>query len=186
MDKHKIRTGWTALAAALGLALGACGGGEEPKAPTPPPPTMAPEPEPAPPPAPTVEKTDDGSQSNINISPDILRACGISAAEARFAYDSARIQQGAAPTLDKLAQCFTSGNLAGRKMRLVGHADPRGNEEYNMVLGGRRAESVKTYLVGAGMSGGQAQTTSRGEMEAIGTDEAGWKRDRRVDVVLAD
>jgi hypothetical protein len=29
-------------------------------------------------------------------------------------------------------------------------------------------------------------TTSRGEMDATGTDEPGWSKDRRVDVVLAN
>ena len=167
------------------LALAACGGETEPpKAPEAPPPA-------APAPAPVAQaepaaSEDDGSQSQINISADIRQACGITDAEALFAYDSANVRQGDAPTLDKLAQCFVSGKLAGRAMRLVGHADPRGDEEYNMVLGGRRAESVKSYLVGAGLQGEQAQTTSRGEMDASGTDEGSWMRDRRVDVVLAN
>ena len=37
-----------------------------------------------------------------------------------------------------------------------------------------------------GMPGGKIAVTSRGEMDAKGTDEATWARDRRVDVVLAD
>lgn len=173
----------------LGLALitltlaGACGSDPEPPPATP---ADIPPPPPPPPPPPSEEKDDDGSRAQLNISEDILAACGISAAEASFAYDSARVRQGDAPVLDKLAECFTTGKLAGRKMRLVGHADPRGDEEYNMVLGGRRAESVKSYLLGAGLKQDQAQTTSRGEMDAQGTDEAGWARDRRVDILLAD
>jgi peptidoglycan-associated lipoprotein len=71
-------------------------------------------------------------------------------------------------------------------MNLVGHADPRGEEEYNMVLGGRRADNVQHFLVSVGLPTGQAMTTSRGEMDATGTDEAGWAKDRRVDVVLAN
>jgi peptidoglycan-associated lipoprotein len=122
----------------------------------------------------------------VNISEDIRNACGIAEAEARFAFDSATVQKGDLPVLDKLAICFTSGKLAGRNMRLVGHADPRGDEEYNLVLGGRRADGVKNYLVGAGLPGAQAQTTSRGEMDATGMNESGWARDRRVDIVLAN
>lgn len=160
----------------------ACGGPDEPPAtPEPPPPAPA---EP-PPPTPVAPKKDDGGGGIINIDPDIREACGISAAEALFAFDSAKLMAGDLPVLDKLAICFTSGKLAGKHMRLVGHADPRGDEEYNLVLGGRRADSVKKYLVGAGLPTGQAQTTSRGEMDATGTDPTGWARDRRVDVVLA-
>jgi peptidoglycan-associated lipoprotein len=69
-------------------------------------------------------------------------------------------------------------------MRLVGHADPRGDEEYNMSLGNRRADNVKSAIVGAGLSASQVATTSRGEMDATGTDDASWEKDRRVDVLL--
>ncbi len=138
----------------------------------------------APPPPPEAPKADDGSKAAVNISEDIRRACGISEAEAKFDFDSASIRQGDAPVLDKLAQCFSTGALAGRSMRLVGHADPRGDEEYNLVLGGRRSDAVKKYLLGAGLKDAQAQTTSRGEMDAEGTDESSWANDRRVDVVL--
>jgi peptidoglycan-associated lipoprotein len=71
-------------------------------------------------------------------------------------------------------------------MRLVGHADPRGSDEYNMVLGSKRAENVKSGIVTEGLPDAQASTTSRGEMEARGTDEASWAQDRRVDIVLGD
>ena len=163
------------------IIVAACAGEEQPppEYPAPPPPPVAP-----PPPPPEAPKADDGSRSAVNIAEDIRRACGISEAEAKFDFDSARIRQGDAPVLDKLAQCFTGGALAGRNMRLVGHADPRGDEEYNLVLGGRRSDAVKTYLVRAGLKDSQAQTTSRGEMDAEGTDEASWANDRRVDVVL--
>jgi peptidoglycan-associated lipoprotein len=69
-------------------------------------------------------------------------------------------------------------------MKLVGHADPRGEDEYNMVLGGRRADNIKNAIVTAGMSGAKVDSTSRGEMDASGTDEAGWSNDRRVDIML--
>jgi peptidoglycan-associated lipoprotein len=129
---------------------------------------------------------DDPSKSQIRIDDAIKKACGITDAEAYFGFDSSRIQQRDHDILGKLAACFTTGPLAGRTMRLVGHADPRGEHEYNMVLGGKRAESVKGFLVQKQLPGGQIETTSRGEMDATGTDEAGWAADRRVDVVLAD
>lgn len=163
------------------ILVSACAGEE-----TPPPEVPAPPPPPAaPPPAPTPVKQDDGSRAAVNISEDIRKACGISEAEAKFDFDSSKIRQGDAPVLDKLVACFTTGPLAGRSMRLVGHADPRGDEEYNLVLGGRRSDAVKGYMTRAGLKDAQAQTTSRGEMDAEGTDEASWVQDRRVDVVLA-
>ena len=53
-----------------------------------------------------------------------------------------------------------------------------------MVLGGRRADNVKTAIVTAGMNGAKVDSTSRGEMDASGTDETGWAQDRRVDIML--
>jgi peptidoglycan-associated lipoprotein len=122
----------------------------------------------------------------INIAPEIRRACGIAEADAHFTFDSARVQSADHPTLDKLAICFRSGALAKHDMRLVGHADPRGGEEYNIALGGSRADSVKSFLVERGLGSGRVATTSRGEMDAKGTDENGWSADRRVDIRLAN
>ena len=162
------------------ILLAACGSDPKPvaQAPAPPPPASA---EPAPPP----EKAGDvPTRSNINISEDIKKACGISDADAYFAYDSANVRPQDHAILQKLAACFSTGPLKGKTMRLVGHADPRGDEEYNMVLGGRRADNVKNAIVDAGLSSSKIATTSRGEMDATGTDEAGWEKDRRVDVML--
>ncbi len=161
------------------IVLAACGSDPKPvaQAPTAPPPAAT-----TPPPP---EKAGDvPTRSNINISEDIRKACGITDADAYFAYDSANVRPQDQAILQKLATCFSTGALKGRTMRLVGHADPRGDEEYNMVLGGRRAGNVKGAIVNAGLSSSKIATTSRGEMDATGTDEAGWEKDRRVDVML--
>nr|PZN22878.1 MAG: cell envelope biogenesis protein OmpA [Pseudomonadota bacterium] len=139
---------------------------------------------PPPPPPPAVD--DNPNQSNVQISEDIKRACGITDAEAYFAFDSANVREPDRAIMRKLATCFTTGQLKGRSMRLVGHADPRGDEEYNRVLGQRRADNVKAAIVTAGMDGNRIATTSRGEDEATGTDEAGWARDRRVEILLGN
>jgi peptidoglycan-associated lipoprotein len=156
----------------------------------PPPPAKIPEatPGPATPaPAPIANNPkpdDDASKGNINISDEIKKACGISDAEAFFAYDSANIREQDKAVLAKLATCFTTGPLKGREMRLVGHADNRGEDDYNMILGQKRADNVKGAIVSAGMTAAKALTTSRGELDATGSDEASWSKDRRVDIVL--
>jgi peptidoglycan-associated lipoprotein len=127
---------------------------------------------------------DEATASNVTISADIRSACGISDIDAFFAYDSANVRAQDRAILKKLADCFSTGPLKGREMRLVGHADPRGDEEYNRVLGQRRADNVKSAVVEAGMTAGSIATTSRGEDDASGVEEAGWARDRRVDIVL--
>lgn len=129
---------------------------------------------------------DNPNQSQINISDEIKKACGISDSDAFFAFDSANVREQDRRVLGQLAKCFSTGPLKGREMRLVGHADPRGEPEYNMVLGGQRADNVKTFIVKEGLNDAKVSTTSRGEMDATGTDETSWSRDRRVDVMLGN
>jgi peptidoglycan-associated lipoprotein len=123
--------------------------------------------------------------SSVHIDERILKACG-GLPTAHFAFDSSAVDPGAAMALDALARCFTSGPLQGRGMRLVGHADSRGEIEYNLALGQRRAGNVAGYLAQRGMPAARMQSTSRGEFEARGTDEVGWAKDRKVDVILAE
>ena len=123
--------------------------------------------------------------ANVAIAPEIRKACGLSDAEAYFAYNSDRLRSKDAGVLDKLARCFIDGPLKDRGMLLVGHADPRGDEEYNLVLGGRRAGTVERSMVQRGLASNRVTSSSRGEMDASGNDEPSYARDRRVDVLLA-
>jgi len=124
------------------------------------------------------------TSGTITVSADIRAACGISDEDAYFMFDSAALENNDISPLDAIARCFTVGPLKGRAMRLVGHADPRGSSEYNLVLGQRRADSVEGYLDRHGVGHSHLATTSRGSMDATGHDEASWIRDRRVDVML--
>lgn len=139
-----------------------------------------------PPAAPTEDAGKDPRKSQINISDEIRKACGIADTDAFFAFDSANVREQDRKVLTQLADCFSKGALKGREMRLVGHADPRGESEYNMVLGEKRATSVKGFIAKQGLADGRMSTTSRGAMDATGTSEESWARDRRVDIVLGD
>lgn len=124
--------------------------------------------------------------SNVSISDEIRAKCGISDADAYFAFDSAHLTSSDRSPLDLVVKCFTSGPLQGRSVKLVGRADPRGESDYNITLGQSRADAVGQYLSARGMSKGKAQSTSRGAMDARGTSEATWQKDRCVDVLLGD
>jgi len=142
----------------------------------------------APPPvAVVIPKVDDNpARGNIVISYDVRKACGINDIDAYFAFDSDHVRAEDKQVLQKLTDCFTSGPLKGRQMSLVGHADPRGSEDYNLALGGRRADNVKLIIVAENMDASHVSTTSRGKMDATGTDESSWALDRSVDVALAN
>lgn len=138
-------------------------------------------------PRPAVVRQDTASPSSgsVHIDRKILEACG-DIPIAHFAFDSARVQPEAAAGLDALARCFATGPLRGRGMELIGHTDPRGETEYNLALGHQRAGSVLEYESARGVQRSHLTASSRGEFDATGTDEGGWARDRRVEVLLAD
>lgn len=155
--------------------LGACKKEEEP---TTPPATAAP----AAPAATTTEESAD--QAGVVVDDAVVKLCDLP--EARFDFDSAKLSPSAVTMLDALATCFISGPGKDKSMRLVGHADPRGTDDYNMGLGQRRAGSVSAYLTKKGLPDARMETSSRGELDAAGTEEEGWARDRRVDILLAE
>ena len=68
---------------------------------------------------------------------------------------------------------------------MEGYCDIRGTEEYNLALGQRRAESVKSYLVGVGVSPAIIQAVSKGETEqwAPGATEYAYQQNRRAHFV---
>jgi peptidoglycan-associated lipoprotein len=49
------------------------------------------------------------------------------------------------------------------RLRIEGHADERGSTEYNLALGQRRAESVRTFLGGFGIAADRLPTISYGK-----------------------
>jgi len=120
----------------------------------------------------------------LTIAPDIRAACGISQTETFFAYNSSAVADSTTALLRQVADCFTQGPLSDRNLILVGHTDPRGDDEYNYALGGQRASSVQSRLEGLGFPSARLDSSSRGETDAIGVDESSWRQDRRVDFRL--
>lgn len=172
------------FALATAAAAVGCSHDKPPVAPSPAPPPVAQAPEPAaPPPAPVTVSP------NLTVAGDLARQCALrfnSTPQApKFDFDRFELLPEDRDVLDQVATCLTTGPLQGRTVQLVGRADPRGTEEYNMGLGARRAANVREYLQHLGVSQGQLSQTTRGALDATGTDEAGWHEDRRVDLKLA-
>jgi len=67
------------------------------------------------------------------------------------------------------------------RIRIGGHCDERGSDEYNLALGNRRAQSAKQYLVSHGIDAGRIETQSWGEERPAvdGHDESAWSQNRR-------
>ncbi len=99
-----------------------------------------------------------------------------------FQFDSATAKQNA-PTMQTLANCMIDGPLKGKSIRLIGHTDPRGSDDYNYELGQERAERVKKYLVAQGIDGGRIKTFTAGEEDSKNAPKD-WANDRRVEIRL--
>ena len=164
----------------ISLAV-ACGGDEKKPPQTPPQPTATTTTTTSAPPS-------KPEQMAVNVDNDIIKACNLKFTNVedapKFDYDSDELTPAEKDILSAIAKCLTTGPLKGRSVDLVGRADPRGETEYNMTLGAKRARHVHNFMGSAGVPGDKMHDTSRGELDASGKDEAGWRLDRRVDVKL--
>jgi peptidoglycan-associated lipoprotein len=158
----------------------ACGGRSAPEEP-------APEPTPAPAPTPAPEPVDDSAERERlererTAREAAERARAISAdltAMINFDYDQAVVRQADQATLDRKA-AIMNANPAVR-LRISGHADERGSDEYNLALGNRRAAAAKRYLENKGVDGSRIEVVSYGEERPLnpGTDETAYAQNRR-------
>jgi outer membrane protein OmpA-like peptidoglycan-associated protein len=72
-------------------------------------------------------------------------------------------------------------------IRVEGHTDSTGTEEYNMDLSARRADSVKNLIVQKGIAPVRLETMAFGESSPVATNdtEAGRQMNRRVEIKIA-
>jgi peptidoglycan-associated lipoprotein len=97
-----------------------------------------------------------------------------------FGFDQYALTPEARATLKKHADWLQANR--GYVMRIEGHCDERGTNEYNLALGQRRADATKKYLVGLGMDARRLSTVSYGEEKPLdpGHDEGAWAKNRRA------
>jgi peptidoglycan-associated lipoprotein len=101
-----------------------------------------------------------------------------------FESDQTDLSPQAMATLDKQAQWLQQ--YARYSFTIEGHADERGTREYNIALGARRAQSVRTYLASRGIDAGRMRTISYGKERpvAVCNDISCWSQNRRAVTVL--
>jgi peptidoglycan-associated lipoprotein len=97
-----------------------------------------------------------------------------------FEFDRSDLGVDARAALDtKLSAMSTRSEL---RIRVNGHADARGSDEYNLALAMRRAAAAKRYLTQRGVEEGRIEIVSHGEERPVCMDpgEACWSRNRRA------
>ena len=177
------------LVAATAAAAGACSKSE---------------PEPVPPPVPTVDSTAiRAREDSIRMAREREEAerraredaerrareaeaarAGLTAELAsmiHFDYDRADVRSDDAAILDRKAAILNANPTV--RLRVSGHADERGSDEYNLALGNRRAAAAKRYLNGRGIDDSRIDIVSYGEERPIqpGSDESAWAQNRRAE-----
>jgi outer membrane protein OmpA-like peptidoglycan-associated protein len=97
----------------------------------------------------------------------------------RFKTNSTVIDRSSYPALNKMVKALKDSADYG--LRIIGHADSRGTDEYNQGLSERRAESLKAYFTSRGVDPSRVITEGRGESEPVApnTSPANMSRNRR-------
>jgi len=100
-----------------------------------------------------------------------------------FDVDSDVIRDESKPTLDKIVAMLKSEPTM--QLIIEGHTDSNGTTEHNQVLSQQRAESVKLYLVAAGVSPSRLSIEGYGESKPVAsnTTATGMAQNRRVELV---
>jgi peptidoglycan-associated lipoprotein len=101
-----------------------------------------------------------------------------------FESDQTDLSQQAIATLEKQAQWLQTYNRY--TFTIEGHADERGTREYNIALGARRAQSVRSFLSSRGIDPSRMRTISYGKERpvAVCNDISCWSQNRRAVTVL--
>ncbi len=116
------------------------------------------------------------AESNAGPGPDVPKSV-------YFAFNSYVVEGKYRPVLENNAQYLMSHPAA--HVQLQGNTDARGSREYNLALGQKRADAVMKgmELLGAKPSQMEAISFGKEKPKALGTTEADYAENRRVDIV---
>src|SRR5690349_10132947 len=100
-----------------------------------------------------------------------------------FDYDQFSVKDEFKPVVTAHASYLSQNRNA--KMTIQGNTDERGSREYNLALGQKRADAVRSMMTLLGATASQIETVSFGEEKprAQGSTEQAWAENRRADIV---
>ena len=161
------------------VALGACKKKPPAVAPTPQPTATPVANTPAPPPPEACDSACRAAAADDAKRRAIADATAKLTATVYFDLDASDITDESRSKLDAKVPVLTQNTAI--KIRISGHTDSRGSDEYNLALGQRRAAAAKRYLTDRGIDGGRIEIVSFGEERPKCTDEAEscWSQNRR-------
>lgn len=100
-----------------------------------------------------------------------------------FDYDKADVRDDTHAALELKLPILTANRAL--RVRIAGHTDERGSDEYNLALGQRRADAAKKYFVNLGLDASRVIAISNGKEKPRdpGHDERAWLQNRRDDLL---
>ncbi len=145
----------------------------------PPPPEPEPVAEPPPPPPPPAPPP----AFNTNMEPFYPGTSRLLERVFYFEFDQSVINSADLEALQVHAEVLRDN--PARRVVVEGHCDERGTREYNLALGERRADAVRSFLTAAGVSDSRIEMVSYGEErpDDPGQGEDSWARNRRAVMV---
>jgi OmpA-OmpF porin, OOP family len=133
-----------------------------------------------------------GASRSLKVTPDGASPSSASLAAPKkasasllitFETNSAVLQPRSKEQLDAVAAALKNDRLKDFRFDVEGHADPRGTPDGNRVLSQQRAESVRDYLVGHGVSESRLRPVGKGDVELLNTRDVAAAENRRVTIV---
>ncbi|MBA4418329.1 MAG: peptidoglycan-associated lipoprotein [Syntrophus sp. (in: bacteria)] len=141
----------------------------------------------APPPAPEAKVVPPEVKVEVPVQPPPppppAPAPVVALKDINFDFDKYNIRANDAEILKGNVNWFKAN--PGIKLKIEGNCDERGTVEYNLVLGQKRADSTKKYLMDLGVDGKLMDTVSYGKERPIDPrhNEAAWANNRRAHFV---
>lgn len=130
------------------------------------------------------------SKLGVPYTPIVKNPKGGESLALYFEYDRAELHPRALKQLEVIAALMKAD--PSKKLRIAGHTDEKGEDDYNIRLSRGRAESVKKQLAVLGVPAGQVETTGLGKAQPLspnkksdGTDDPeGRSHNRRAEIYL--
>lgn len=136
------------------------------------------------PPPPAEDETEDPLLSaDLQVVNDELRRRGFSP-DVYFDYDEISLSDDTRDRLARNAELLKAQTQF--QVTIEGHADERGTNEYNLALGDRRANAVRSYLSSLGVDGSRLRIITYGEERPVCTEssESCWSQNRRAHMII--
>ena len=116
---------------------------------------------------------------------DTARGLIVNINDVQFGFNQSTLTPEAREKMAKVAGILLA--YPGLTVKLEGHTDNIGSDEYNMKLSARRAEAVRDYLIQQSVPAASVTAVGLGKADPVASNDtaAGRRQNRRVDMVVS-